>query len=222
MLRLISGRFLPAPKDENVDTANKDGKPVVEIIASEKDDKSKAETTTEKSSDNGKEKLVSLVALQEERKKRQNMQVELDNANAKIKNSKDEKLKEDGKLAELLTERETEITELKDKLTKSDEITKNYNDLVDVEKADIKEALGEEWDDDFDAMPIGTLRKVSKKILGKTKANPNDDTGIVLDESTVTLTEDDKAHAKRMGLSEEGYARFKVKREKLKKEGDKQ
>lgn len=151
-------------------------------------------------------KTVPLADLMSERKKRQALEVELDAKKAAEAKVKEDKLKEEGKYQELLAEKDKELQALKPKADAFDELDAS-------ERAEIKEALDDKWDDDYNDLPLKVLRKIKKNLSLPGKIDADNGGGF---KGGKDLTDAEKAEAKRMDLSEDGYKRFKQKREEAK------
>lgn len=161
------------------------------------------------------EKKGVLKELLAERKARQELKKELDAMRAERQKEQDEKLKEDGKLKELLDKKEQELATLKSELeahkTKSTEWD-NYQSskrktLIDkIPEADRLES--------FNTLPLSDLEKLADRFSTK---HPLDvDSGNGKPPKPTELTEAEKEQAKRMGLSEDGFKLFKKRQEELK------
>lgn len=159
---------------------------------------------------------VPLGTLIEERKKRQAIEVERDTLLAKQKALDEEELKKKGELQKLIDAKELELKAEREKVASLQSKATEYEALQAIERAEIKKALGTDWEEEFDSMPLPTLKKIAIK-LGSAEGSkiPKGDGGIDGD-GKVKLTDEDKAQAQQMGLSDEAYARFLKTSEKLK------
>ncbi|OGU83149.1 MAG: hypothetical protein A2W11_13115 [Ignavibacteria bacterium RBG_16_35_7] len=161
------------------------------------------------------EKKGVLKELLVERKLRQELTKELDLLKATQQKEQDEKLKEDGKLKELLEIKEKEILSIKAELetTKSkagewDNYQSNKRKIL-IDKIPEADRL-----QSFNSMLLEDLEKLSEKFSIKPPINTNNGGGIPPKPNELTETE--KSQAKQMGLSEDGYKLFKKRQEELK------
>ena len=160
---------------------------------------------------------VPLGSLIEERKKRQAIEVERDALLAKQKALDEEELKKKGELQKLIDAKELELKAEREKNASLQSKATEYEALQAIERAEIKKALGTDWEEEFDSMPLPTLKKIAIKLSSTENGTkiPKGDGGIDGD-GKVKLTDEDKAQAQQMGLSDEAYARFLKTSEKLK------
>lgn len=157
---------------------------------------------------------VPVASLIEERKKRQASEAELDKLKAEIKAKEDEELKKKGEIEKLLDAEKAEHTKTKQELESMKIKASEYDALQAVERAELKTQLGTQWEEEFDSMPLPTLKKIASKLTVSGKLTPAGDGGAGGD-GNIKLTDAEKAEAQRMGLSEEGFIRFKNKKDEL-------
>ena len=160
-------------------------------------------------------KTVPLADLIAERKKRQDFQKELDAIKQKQKEADEAKLLEEGKLKEVLSAKEKEFDEYKKSIEQDLKLASEFKEFQTKRRDVIKEKLGDKWVESFSNIPLTDLEVLSEKLSVVPNAvTTNNGTGAGA--NSVTLTATEKAEAERMGLSEEGYIKFKETRAKLK------
>jgi len=178
-------------------STNNDNKDIDTDIIPNKDDENTNNTADDKV-------LKGLYAdLKSEREKRQGLQKQLDDINLRLKTDDETKLAEQGKLKELLDLREKELSESKSKISTLESKANAYDELEKQEREAAKERLGEKWDDDYNTIPIRTLRKIISTV-----SIPNaigSDNGAGAFKIGISLTEVQKKDAKEKGMSEEIY-----------------
>jgi len=160
-------------------------------------------------------KTVPLADLIAERKKRQDFQKELEGIKQKQKEADEAKLLEEGKLKEVLSSKEKEFDEYKKSIEQDLKLANEFKEFQTKRRDVIKEKLGDKWVESFSNIPLTDLEVLSEKLSVVPNAvTTNNGTGAGA--NSVTLTATEKAEAERMGLSEEGYIKFKETRAKLK------
>lgn len=103
---------------------------------------------------------VPLSELISERKKRQDAEKRLKSVEETIKQSQEEKLRQQGELQELLKLKESELAE-KESLVNTLKTKADAYDLLEAQERDeAKKKLGDKWDDDYNQIPIKTSAKL--------------------------------------------------------------
>jgi len=116
---------------------------------------------------------------------------ERDDAKGKLKQIDDEKKIQDGKLEELLAEREKSISSLTSELESSKATAEKWNKFEENRRAKIKESLGDKYKDSFDKIDLIDLEDIAK-VLSDSPGN-----GVDTDNSTpkvkkISLTDKQK------------------------------
>lgn len=161
---------------------------------------------------NSDNKSVPLPTFLDMKSKVKDLSEKLESFENEKRKAEEAKLAEEGKLKELLEKKEAELEKLKSDY-EPDALA--YREILNQERESAKEVLGDDFtDEEIEVMPLQTLRKLVKKV--SVKPTPETDGGG--GNPPTQLTESEKAEAKRMGLSDDAYKRFKEKRKELKGE----
>jgi len=99
------------------------------------------------------------------RKRAQEAESRIAEYEAKTKNAKEKKLKEEGKFQELLTEKETQIANMQAKYDEA-------NLIISSEKETILQSFPEEDRADFESLNLTQLRKIQNKLKAQRSDNP--------------------------------------------------
>jgi len=184
------------------------------------DDENKNSENLENNDDANIEKKGVLKELLSERKARQELKKELDELKAKQQKEQDDKLKEDGKLKELLEKKEQELLTIKSELDQAKSKANEWDGYQSAKRKSLIDKIPEaDRLESFNLLPLSDLEKLTEKFSvkpaigtdggGGTPPKPNE------------LTEAEKGQAKQMGLSEDGYKLFKKRQEELKSSKEK-
>jgi len=161
-----------------------------------------------------KEKSGILNDLKSERKKRQDLEKELESIRESKKAEEAEKLKEENKWKELY---EKAKAEWENKFKELEPKAKSYDEIKAAELVELKKLLGEDWTDDMENIPIPTLKKlVDKKYPDKTPDTDGSSGKVAIKKRVEQLSESERKEANRMNLTLEDYVELKLKNEKKK------
>jgi len=160
------------------------------------------------------DKTVPLSELIAERKKRQEASKELETIKQKLKEAEEAKLVEDGKIKEALEAKSKEFDDFKKSIEPKLKLADEYEEFQSKRRETIKDKLKDKWLDSFAKLPLADLEILSEKLALPNAVTTNNGTGAGT--NSATLSAEEKQEAARMGLSEEGYVKFKETRAKLK------
>lgn len=152
---------------------------------------------------------VPLSDLISERKKRQDLEKRLDTIEKDKEAQKTKEMEEKQQFKELADKYKTDFEKLKSEL-EPDALA--YRAYKEKELEEIKELLGDDWDDNMKNLPPETLKKlVAKKIPDKVA--DTDGAGIKVNVKKLIdqLTEAERKEAQRMNLRLEDYIELKLK-----------
>jgi len=201
----------------NTDTPNSDVKtvPLADLIAERKkrqDFQKELDAIKQKQKEADEAKLLEEGKLKEVLSAKEK---EFDAIKQKQKEADEAKLLEEGKLKEVLSAKEKEFDEYKKSIEQDLKLASEFKEFQTKRRDVIKEKLGDKWVESFSNIPLTDLEVLSEKLSVVPNAvTTNNGTGAGA--NSVTLTATEKAEAERMGLSEEGYIKFKETRAKLK------
>ncbi|MFA5772866.1 MAG: hypothetical protein WC974_09075 [Thermoplasmata archaeon] len=134
---------------------------------------------------------VPLSELMSERKKRQDVEKQLASIQDTLKQDAEAKLKAQGELQELLKLKESELAE-KNNLVNTLKAKADAYDLLEQEEREAaKKNLGVKWDDDYNQIPIKTLRKIVANFNIPSAVKIDNGSGAHI--TKITLTEKQKA-----------------------------
>jgi hypothetical protein len=165
--------------------------------------------------------LVSMIKeLRSEAKKyrlaKSEAQSQLDAIKAKENKAKEEDLKKKGDYEKLLLEKESLIEQLNVK-------AKAYDDYYNAEIENIKTVLGDNWEDEFTNLSLGSLKKLTAIKAVEKKVEVDNPTGSPKKKVDIELDEADKKEAEFMFpnfMQQEAYDAYKeikIKKLQLKK-----
>lgn len=184
------------------------------------DDENKNSENLENADDTNIEKKGVLKELLAERKLRQDLQKTVETLKAAQQKEQDEKLKEDGKLKELLEIKEKELLAVKNELEQAKSKAGEWDNYQSSKRKLLIDKIPEaDRLQSFNSMPLEDLEKLSEKFAPKDPINT--DTGNGKSPKVGELTEAEKAQMKQMGLSEDGFRQFRKKQEEIQKSKEK-
>lgn len=163
----------------------------------------------------GSQKTVPLATFLELKNELKSLKDKNQSYELERKKAEEAKLKEQGDLQKLLDAKEKELEELNAKVKNLETKATAFDELENQERADAKKTLGDNWDEGYNDIPIKTLRKLVNTV--KTPSAIGSDNGGGEKPKPTELTNEQKAQAKQMGLSDEGYSQYLKKREERKK-----
>lgn len=108
------------------------------------------------------------------------------------KKEAEEKLKQDGELQKLLDVKQSEIDNLKSQLQSFKVKADAYDELENQERLLAKDKLGEKWDEDYNNIPIKTLRKIISTVSIPNAIHSDNGSGIKTP-TKITLTKAQEA-----------------------------
>lgn len=152
--------------------------------------------------------------------KARTLQVEVDKLNAEKTKATEDDLKKKGDLQTIIDTKEKEISELKARADKADELQKKLEDIETATRAELLEGLTDEQKEDCKDMSLKDIRTFAKHI--KKVESIETDGGGKKGHKEVKLSEAEKKEAAKMGLSDEDYKEVMEYRDtisKNKKEG---
>jgi len=183
------------------------------------EDENKNSETLE-SDDANIEKKGVLKELLSERKIRQELKKELEDLKAKQQKEQDEKLKEDGKLKELLDKKEQELLTVKTELEQVKSKATEWDNYQSTKRKSLIDRIPEvDRLESFNLLPLNDLEKLTEKFSTKPALSTDDGGG--KPPKPNELSEDEKVRAKQMGLTEDGFKQFKKRQEELKSSKEK-
>jgi len=138
-------------------------------------------------------KVVPLSTFISEKKKRQEIEAELNKYREQQKKIEEDKLKEDGKLQELIAAKEKELEEKDNQMKALEEKAQAFEAYRQSKVDNAKKALGENWVDDYEKLSIAALDKLVS--LTEQKKKPSTDGGVNADLKGVELTPAQKKEA---------------------------
>jgi len=172
--------------------------------------------------DDGKDKSVPLATFLEMKSAVKKLEVERDILEAKQKAKEEDKLKEDGKLQELIDAKNLELSEKESELgtlkTKADEFEEFKNSKIE----EAKSKLGDKWSDEYAKLSLTAIDKLVKTF--ELKPSPKGDNGATGDHTKIELTAEQKSTAYGMypyiskEKAEEHYKHNLIKQGKIKVE----
>lgn len=184
------------------------------------DDENEDLKNLDNNDDTNIEKKGVLKELLAERRARQELKRELDAIKAERQKEQDEKLKEEGKLQELLAKKEQEIASLKSELEGHKTKSMEWDNYQTLKRKTLLDKIPEEDRlESFNILPLSDLEKLVEKF--STKPPIDIDSGNGKPPKLNELTEAEKSQAKQMGLSEDGFRLFKKRQEEIKSSKEK-
>ena len=171
---------------KNVDVATQKDEAV--DITTKKDEE--VDATTDKG-EMTERRTVPLGEFIAEKKKRQQLEKDMEKINADKRKEEEDKLKEKGEFQKLLDAKEKEFEAIKPKADAFDELR-----LSEIEEA--KKSLGDKWLDEYANLSLPTLRKTVTALKAQLVRIPSTDNGGGGDPPVITLTPDQKKEAKQM------------------------
>jgi len=160
--------------------------------------------TDDHSTSVNKEGSVPLATFLEMKKTAKQLEVDINTMKANLKTEADAKLKEDGKLNELITAKEQELllkqTELENYKVKADEMEQFKTSKIDAAKL----KLGTKWNDEYSKLSLLALDALVNSIITSSK-DLSLDKGATGEHASIELTADQKrdAYAKYPHISKE-------------------
>ena len=150
--------------------------------------------TDDHSTSDNKTGSVPLATFLEMKKTAKQLEVDINTMKANLKTEADAKLKEDGKLNELITAKEQELllkqTELENYKVKADEMEQFKSSKIDAAKL----KLGTKWNDEYSKLSLLALDALVNSILA-TSTNINLDKGATGEHAEIELTAEQKKEA---------------------------
>lgn len=157
---------------------------------------------------------VPVAVLIKERKEKQELKKKLDAIEAAQKKADEDKLVEQGKLKEALDLKVKEFEDYKKSIEPQLKKASDFEEFQTKKREKIKTDLGDKWVESFNNIPLNDLEVVAEKLKAQPATQTNNGTGGTPPPATLSATE--KEEAARMGLSDEGYTRYKETLNKLK------
>ena len=153
--------------------------------------------TVDHSTTDDKNKSVPLATFLDIKNKAKQLEDDLKSLKDAEKAREQAKLKEDGKLQELITAKETELSQTKSELEKAKAEAEESKSFKAAKVEEYKTKLGDKWVDEYKNLSLIALDKLVNSLTLEGK-NINVDKGSKGDEVKIELTEEQKKTARAM------------------------